>query len=77
MAKQKNPDVYRFKRLARYLDDLIIFNGGDVMGKYSQDIYPEELVLKLENKDDQSCSFLDLFLTITNGKIENNCLIKI
>ena len=70
MAKKKNPDVYRFRKVARYLDDLIIIGGGDVMEKYISEIYPRELVLKLENQNDQSASFLDLFLNIVEGKIQ-------
>ena len=72
MAKAKNPDIYRFRRVQRYLDDLIIVNGGDVMSVYAPDIYPSELVLKLENNDDQMTSFLDLFFTIMNKKIRHS-----
>ena len=39
------------------------------MSVYAPDIYPSELVLKLENNDDQMTSFLDLFFTIMNKKI--------
>ena len=70
MAKGKNPDIYRFRRIARYLDDLLIVNGGDVMGQYVPDIYPPELILKWENPDnDQTCTFLDLSMNLVNGKI--------
>jgi hypothetical protein len=69
MAKTKNPDIYCFRRVQRYLDDLLLVNGGDVMDKYAKDIYPSELVLKKENNDDQLASFLCLFLTIKNNKL--------
>ena len=39
------------------------------MDKYTQDIYPPELVLKKENLVDQETSFLCLFLTIENKKL--------
>ena len=73
MTKEKSPDLYRFRKVARYLDDLIIVNGGDVMEKYSSDIYPCELILKLENTNDQACTFLDLSLNVNvdNRKIEH------
>ena len=45
MAKEKDSDMYCFRKIARYLDDLILLNGGDVMEKYAPDIYPDELVL--------------------------------
>ena len=46
MAKTKNPDIYCFRSVQRYLDDLLMVNGGVVMDKYAKDIYPSELVLK-------------------------------
>ena len=39
------------------------------MDKYAMDIYPPELTLKKENKDNQMTSFLCLFLTIENNKL--------
>ena len=76
MAKTKNPDIYEFRRVQRYLDDLLLVNGGDVMDKYAKDIYPSELVLKKENKDDQLASFLCLFLTIKNKKLRFSLYVK-
>ena len=69
MAKAKNPDIYYLRRVQRYLDDLLLVNGGDFMDKYAKDIYPSELVLKKENNDDQLASFLCLFLTIKDKKL--------
>ena len=64
MSKAKNPDIYCFRRrVQRYLDDLLLVNGGNVMDKYAKDIYPSGLVLKKENNDDQIASFLCLCLT--------------
>ena len=39
------------------------------MDKYAPDIYPSELVLKLESNNDQSTSFLDLILAMMDGEI--------
>ena len=69
MTKKKISGIYSFRRVQRYLDDLLLINGGDVMNKYTMDIYPPELALKKENENNQMASFLCLFLTIENEKL--------
>ena len=50
MAKEKNPMSFE------EFNDIWMISFGqwrcDVMDKYAKDIYPSELVLKKENKDD-------------------------
>ena len=69
MTRKKISDIYSFRRVQRYLDDLLLINGGDVMDKYTMNIYPPELNFKKENNNDQMASFLCLFLTIENEKL--------
>ena len=44
-------------------------NNADVMKKVMTDIYPKELILVPDGTDGQSAPFLDLQLTIENGRI--------
>ena len=68
MSNDKNSDIYKLKHVARYLDDMILFDNDDVFEKYKDSIYPKELILKCENDDEKEASFLDLYLTVKNDK---------
>ncbi len=71
LAKQRSFNTLeRFKKTARFLDDLFIANGNGILDEHAPYIYPKCLTLKLENPDnDQQCTFLDLQLKIQSGKI--------
>ena len=45
-------------------DDLISMNDDDEFSKTYKEIYPEEMVLKPENEDPQSSSYLDLQIDV-------------
>ena len=61
--------VDKFNNTFRYLDDILALNNDD-FNTYINDIYPAELTLNKANTDNQHCSFLDLDINITNGKLE-------
>ena len=69
---QKNPihssliDV--FNSNSRYLDDILTLNNPDFL-KFASDIYPKELILNRANSDNQCCPFLDLNITLNQGKL--------
>jgi hypothetical protein len=52
----------------RFQDDLYTVNGGHVLTEEWKQIYPPCLELSKENKDDANTHFLDLSITINDGK---------
>ena len=53
----------------RYLDDLLSINDNCYFKDVISSIYPSELVLSSTNADPNSTEFLDLDITIINGKL--------
>ena len=75
MAKiSKDPSqqhmVQKFNNTFRYLDDILALNNDD-FNTYTSEIYPPELTLNKANTDEQHCSFLDLDISINNGKLNS------
>ena len=67
LDKLKAEDLPRARRLRhvfRFIDDLIAMNDDDEFSKTFKEIYPEEMVLKPENEDPQSSSYLDLQIDV-------------
>ena len=60
----------KFGNVFRFIDDLIAINDGKEFLNSFQEIFPTELELKRENTSDLEATFLDLHLSITDGKIE-------
>ena len=56
------------KYLFRYQDDLIVFNDKGYFDKVYKDIYPNELILKNTNTSARKSNYLDLTISIVNGK---------
>ena len=66
LLKEKNFTVlYKFYRCARYIDDLFPVNNNKFLASHKYDIYPKELDLTSDDKDDQNVHFLDLDILIT------------
>ena len=53
---------------SRFIDDLCILNGGDGVREILKQIYPEELVLTQTNPSPHTNTFLDLRLTVNDGR---------
>ena len=73
MAKiSKDPSklhlVDKFNNTFRYLDDILALNNDD-FDTYTNEIYPPELTLNKANTNNQHCPFLDLDITVCNGKL--------
>ena len=60
--------VDTFKNTYRYLDDIFSLNNPE-FSKYTSEIYPNELTLTKSNINSNSCPFLDLDISISNGKL--------
>lgn len=69
LTKEDIPLARKFSNSYRYIDDLIMFNNNGLMDEYKYKIYPKELILNKENKNDQICNFLDIHMNIMNHKI--------
>ena len=66
LLKEKNFTVLnKFYRCARYFDDLFLVNNNKFLASHKYDIYPKELDLTSDDKDDQNVHFLDLDILIT------------
>src|SRR6202161_3880418 len=58
LLKEKNFTVlYKFYRCARYIDDLFLGNNNIFLPSHKYDIYPKELDLTSDDKDDQNVHF--------------------
>ena len=73
MAKlHKDPSktdlIDKFNNTYRYLDDIFSVNNSDFY-KYTSEIYPKELTLNKANNNSLKCPFLDLDVSISQGKI--------
>jgi len=73
MLDLKKKDILLARKLSnifRFIDDLNAINDNMVFQRSYKDIYPVEMVLGRENKDDFSASFLDLDIKIINNKFQ-------
>ena len=73
ISKLIKTDIARAKRFHgtfRFIDDLCALNDGGEFGNSYKEIYPKELELKLEHNG-LHATFLDLDLSIENGKISS------
>ena len=65
LLKQRNFTVLnKFRRCARYIDDVLLINNDNFLKSHKHDIYPKELDLTSDDKDDQQVHFLDLDILI-------------
>ena len=60
--------VDTFKNTYRYLDDIFSLNNPE-FSKYTSEINPKEFTLTKSNINSSSCPFLDLDISISNGKL--------
>ena len=68
--KSNNILARKFGKTFRFIDDLNAINDGGEFEKIFSEIYPPELELKKENTDNNHATFLDLEITIINGRME-------
>ena len=60
----------------RFIDDLVAINDNYEFEKCYKEIYPSELELKKENKNNSTATFLDLDISIKEGKFETKLFDK-
>ena len=64
LTQKKWPLLNKFRRCVRYIDDLLLINNDNFLKSHKHDIYPKELDLTSDDKDDQQVHFLDLDILI-------------
>ena len=70
LLKQKDFDtLFKFNKCYRYIDDLLAVNNDNLMNDFKDKIYPPELKLNCEDKNDQEVTYLDLSLQINKDSI--------
>lgn len=72
LEKLTRKDIFlarKFTHCFRYIDDLIAFNNNNLITRLKHEIYPPELILNKENKDNTQCTYLDIKMTIKNNNI--------
>ena len=74
--KSNNILARKFGKTFRFIDDLNALNDGGEFEKIFSEIYPPELVLKKENHNNNHATFLDLDITIINGRFETKLFDK-
>jgi hypothetical protein len=57
-----------FQAVGRYIDDLFILDSEGNFDRFIPEIYPKSLVLERQGKEDHTANYLDMTVTINNGK---------
>ena len=68
LIKEDIAETRRFHETFWFIDDLCAFNDGREFQMSYKEIYPKELILKLEQSGTH-VTFLDVNITKSNGKI--------
>jgi len=69
--KQKDfTTLYEFNKCYRYIDDLLAINNDGTLEDFKGRIYPPELKLTCEDKNNQEVNYLDLHLEIKHASIQ-------
>ena len=66
LAKRNYGKAIKFNKTTRFIDDLGTLNNLGLLKEEAKKIYPEELILNQENKENHHATFLDLDVTIDN-----------
>ncbi len=70
LLKQKEFDtLFKFNKCYRYIDNLLAVNNDNLINDFKDKIYPPELKLNCEDKNDQEVTYLDLSLKINKDSI--------
>ena len=64
------------KNIFRFQDDLLVLNDNGYFNTIFKDIYPVEMVLKKTNLSPQKVNFLDITISIYQGKFKYVCYDK-
>ena len=66
----KSKELKLLKNIFRFQDDLLVLNDNNYFNTIFKDIYPAEMVLKKTNLSPQKVNFLDVTISIYQGKFK-------
>ena len=70
LTKTNYGKAIKFNKTSRFIDDLGTLNNDGLLKVEAKNIYPEELVLNLENEEKNHATFLDLEVTLEDKKFK-------
>ena len=70
-------NVWKINNFFQCPDDLLSLNDESTFDKYYKDIYPKELELKKENKNNLCTFLLDIYIYIENGEFHTKLFDKL
>ena len=68
----KDDEAEKLGNCSRYIDDLAGLNDDGYISEIFCDMYPEELTLNQTNSNSQSATYLDMNITVRNGKFHTS-----
>ena len=74
--KKKPNQIHKIKHIFRFIDDLTVINGGDVLDTIKHDIYPPYLNLLRVNNSTDAADVLDLNINKENHKFSISFIIR-
>ena len=75
LERQNMVRIY-FSSCYRFIDDLITLNNNGKMKHILQEIYPQELVVELQNKEEHKANYLDMCIVVNDGCFITSCYDK-
>ena len=69
LKKKDFSTLHKFKKCHRYIDDLLAVNNDGILDDYKAKIYPPELKLTSEDKNNKEVNYLDLHLKFEKSTI--------
>ena len=72
----KSKELKLLKNIFRFQDDLLVLNDDGYFNTIFEEIYPVEMVLKKTNLSPQKVNFLDVTISIYQGKFKYECYDK-
>lgn len=76
VSNSKFKELKLLKDIFRFQDDLLVLNDNEYFDTIYRDIYPVEMVLKKTNVSPQKVNFLDITVSVYQGKFRFNCYDK-
>ena len=75
-SKNKLEELKNLQNIFRFQDDLLVLNDNGTFDTLYQHIYPKEMVLKKTNVSPQKVNFLDMSISVFQGKFRFSCYDK-